>query len=120
MPLPSDRVTRDWLHGHLAIDPYRRVRFIRQRQGYDGQDCEICSARNECRRTWDRLCSKTVLVSEITRVILLTRPFPCGQRACEDEELMEHPGANEAGGDAYDDSLANALLSALTAKETGE
>jgi len=50
-------------------------------------------------------------------VLLLTQPFPCGLRAYEDEELMEHPGANEEEGEAYDDSLANALLSALTAKE---
>ena len=108
---------RDWLHGHLAIDPYRWVAILRDRAGYEGQDCDLCPGRDVCRRTWDRLCDTVTLCPEVTRVLLLTQPFPCGLRAYEDEELMEHPGANEEEGEAYDDSLANALLSALTAKE---
>ena len=82
------RTERNWEHGRLRFDPYTPVSKIRIASGYHGDDCDRCPGRWACVWIWDRLCEVAHNRSEIYRTIALTRPYACGRRAMEDEELV--------------------------------
>jgi len=79
--------SRDWEHGHLAYDPYRIVTLLRYVVGYRGSDCDVCPGRILCVKLYDRLVTGVHNQSTVSRTLALTRPFPCGLRAYDGEEV---------------------------------
>ena len=77
----------DWEKGRLAYDPYHLARLVREVSGYRGNHCDRCPGSDLCTRAYDRLLGRVHNRSEVYRVIALTRPFPCGLKPGNEEEV---------------------------------